>query len=180
MTRWPGGRLFPAGVSLETERLRLRIAEERDLDALARIYADKETMRYIGEGKPLSREDTWRAISNMLGHWMLRGYGMWMAERRDTGEMIGRVGFLDPVGWPGFELGWIFSREHWGNGFATEGARAALAYATDKLGKERVISLIRPHNTASMRVAEKIGFTRGEELDLMGGPVLVYANRHPR
>src|SRR6185369_17412341 len=80
---WPGASLFPNGVTLETERLRLRILEERDLDPLATMYADPDTMRYLGEGKVISRADTWRAISGGLGHWLLRGYGMWAVETRE-------------------------------------------------------------------------------------------------
>lgn len=176
MSPWPGAAVFPRGVTLETERLRLRVPEERDLDALAAIYADPEAMRYIGEGKTFNRAETWRAIANMLGHWLLRGYGMWVVERKDTGEAIGRVGYLDSEGWPGFELGWILARGAWGRGYATEAARVALAHATGALGKARVISLIRPGNAPSARVAVKLGFANEGAIELLGGPVDVYAN----
>jgi len=177
MKDWPGAQAFESGVTLETERLRLRLFEERDVEAFAAMYADAETMRYIGEGKVLTRSETWRSIAMLLGHWMLRGYGMWAAELKDTGEVIGRIGCHNPEGWPGFELGWIIARPHWSRGYATEGARAALSHATGALARARVISLIRPENTASIRVAEKLGFRRDGVVELLGATALVYANR---
>jgi len=177
MTRWPGAALFPAGVTLETERLRLRLMEERDLDAFAAMYADAETMRFIGEGKVLNRTDTWRSIAGSLGHWLLKGYGMWAAELRSTSEVVGRVGFLEVAGWPGFELGWLIARPHWSKGYASESARVALDYATGPLGRQRVISLIRPGNERSVRVAERLGFVRDGAVELSGAAALVYANR---
>lgn len=177
MSRWPGAAVFRQGATLETGRLRLRVPEERDLEAFAAIYADAETMRFIGEGRTFNRAETWRSIANMLGHWLLRGYGMWTVERKDTGAAIGRVGYLDSEGWPGFELGWLLARPEWGRGYATEAARAALDHATGALGRERVISLIRPGNAPSARVAAKLGLRREGEIELLGGPVDVYANR---
>jgi RimJ/RimL family protein N-acetyltransferase len=177
MSPWPGAVHFPGGVTVETERLRLRLMEERDLDAIAAIFADAETMQYIGEGKVFNRNETWRSISSVLGHWLLKGYGMWTVETRDGGEVVGRVGFIDPAGWPGFELGWIIAKPHWGHGYATEAARAAYDYAIHTLKRERVISLIRPGNDRSVRVAEKLGFTRDGMVELLGMPAMVYANR---
>ena len=177
MTPWRGSAFFPAGHTLETERLRLRIMEERDLDALAAMYGDAETMRFIGEGKVLSRMESWRSIAVALGHWLLKGYGMWAVEVKATGTVVGRVGYIDPEGWPGFELGWLIAREHWGRGYASEAALAARDYATGTLKKERVISLIRIGNERSVRVAEKLGFVRDGTVEMLGAPALVYANR---
>jgi RimJ/RimL family protein N-acetyltransferase len=177
MSPWPGAVHFPGGVTVETGRLRLRLMEERDLDAIAAIFADAETMRYIGEGKVFNRNETWRSISSVLGHWLLKGYGMWTVETRDGGEVVGRVGFIDPAGWPGFELGWIIAKPHWGHGYATEAARAAYDYAIHTLKRERVISLIRPGNDRSVRVAEKLGFVRDGMVELLGTPAMVYANQ---
>jgi RimJ/RimL family protein N-acetyltransferase len=179
MTDRPGVPALAAAESHETARLRLRLFAERDLDALAAIYADPAQMRYIGEGKTFSRAETWRAIASMLGHWALRGYGMWALELKATGETIGRAGFIDPEGWPGFELGWQVAREHWGHGYAPEAASFALAYARSRLDRRRVISLIRPANAPSIRVAEKLGMRQDGELELLGAPVLRYAAGDP-
>ena len=175
MSTYPGLAALSNQLSLESTRLRLRQFRESDLDTLADIYADQETMRYIGEGKTFTRGETWRAIAGMLGHWMLRGYGMWALELKSTGELIGRVGFIEPDGWPGFELGWTVARPHQGRGYATEAAAAALDHAFITLGKSRVISLIRPENFASIRVAEKLGETLREEITLLGSVARLYA-----
>src|SRR5713226_8257785 len=92
-------------IQLETERLLLRMWREDDFEAYAEICADPEVMRYLG-GKPLSRLDAWRNMAMMVGHWHLRGYGHWVVEEKASGKFIGRIGFLNAEGWPGFELGW--------------------------------------------------------------------------
>lgn len=163
--------------TIETERLLLRPFRASDWAPYAAMCADAEVMRYLGTGTTLSREDAWRAIAGMLGHWQLRGYGMWALESRESGALVGRAGFLDPPGWPGFELGWVLAREHWGHGYATEAARAALACAFDTLRRERVIHLIRPDNAASIRVAERLGARAAGEVELLGGKALVYESR---
>lgn len=175
MSELPGLPALARDVALETARLKLRLFAERDVDALAAMYADAETMRHVGEGKTFNRHETWRAVSSMLGHWLLRGYGMWAVELKGTGEMIGRAGFLNPEGWPGFELGWMIAKSYWGRGYATEAAEAALAYAYRDLDKSRVISLIRRDNLPSIRVAEKIGARFDSEVEVLGAPALVYA-----
>ena len=93
--------------TLETERLRLRAFREDDLDAFAAIYADAEVMRFIGDGNVADRDGTWRVMSLLLGHWQLRGYGIWAAEEKETGALVGRIGLWNPEGWPGLEVGWL-------------------------------------------------------------------------
>jgi RimJ/RimL family protein N-acetyltransferase len=162
-------------LTLRTERLLLRQFREDDLEAYAAICADPEVMRYLGEGKPLSRSEAWRQMAMILGHWTLRGYGLWAVEERASGALIGRIGFFEPEGWPGFELGWMLRRTSWGKGYATEGAGCALAHAFTVMGRERVISLIHPGNRASIRVAERLGETLQARTTLFGHDVLVYA-----
>jgi RimJ/RimL family protein N-acetyltransferase len=82
--------------------------------------------------------------------------------------------FADPDGWPGCELAWTLARRWWGHGYATEGARAALAHAFTKLNKDRVISLIRAENRNSIRVAERLGESLQGQTDLMGNEYLIY------
>ena len=161
-------------VTLETERLRLRMFRDDDLDAYARIVADPEVMRYLGDGQTLDRVGAWRQIAMILGHWTLRGYGLWAVEERATGALIGRIGCYNPEGWPGFEVGWVLARAYWGKGYATEGARRALEYAFRELGRDHVISLIYPANAASTRVAERIGEKLEGRTSLYGHDVLIY------
>jgi RimJ/RimL family protein N-acetyltransferase len=164
-------------ITLETPRLRLRRFRGSDLDAYAEMSADAEVMKYIGTGVTFNRNEAWRSIASMLGHWQLLGYGMWAVERKDSGAFVGRAGFLDPPGWPGFEVGWVLGRAHWGHGFATEAARATLDYAFDVLKRERVISLIREGNERSIRVAEKLGERYAGEVELLGSKARVYEVR---
>jgi [ribosomal protein S5]-alanine N-acetyltransferase len=162
---------------LETPRLRLRPFGADDWPAYAAMCADAEVMRHVGTGQVQSAEDAWRSMAVFLGHWALRGYGMWALEHRDSGALLGRVGYIDPPGWPGFELSWLLARPHWGHGYAREAAAVALRHAFDVLQRDRVISLIRPGNARSVAVAEAIGESLQGSVELMGGEALVYEAR---
>jgi RimJ/RimL family protein N-acetyltransferase len=140
---------LPAARVIDTPRLRLRPFVEGDWQPYATMCA-------------------------FLGHWALRGYGMWALEQRTTGTLLGRVGYLDPPDCPGFELGWLLAREHWGHGYAREAAAAALRHAFEVLQRDRVISLIRPANQRSIAVAEAIGARHHASVDLLGGTARVY------
>jgi RimJ/RimL family protein N-acetyltransferase len=146
---------------LETERLVLRGLTAGDFDKLAEFMADPDVARYL-TGEPLSRADAWRGLATALGHWQLRGYGVWAVERKSDGAFMGRVGMINPEGWPGLEVGWTLGRPYWGKGYATEAARAALDYAFLTQPVDRIISCIDPDNAASQSVAKRIGETKGE------------------
>jgi RimJ/RimL family protein N-acetyltransferase len=164
---------------LETPRLLMRGFRQSDIDEYAAICADVEVTKYLSS-PPMSREEAWRHMAMILGHWELRGYGMWAVEEKATGHLLGRIGLLNPEDWPGLELGWILGRQHWHRGFATEGARAALEYAFSTLGAERIISLIRKENLPSTRVAEHIGERFEREVPFKGTDVLMFAISRPR
>jgi RimJ/RimL family protein N-acetyltransferase len=162
---------------LTTTRLRLREFTASDLDAYATMMADPVVTRYLGDGRPLDRAEAWRQMALFLGHWRLRGFGTWAVEERATGVFVGRIGCFEPEGWPGFELTYTLAQPFWGRGYATEGAQAALAFAWDTLGRNRVISLIRPENTPSIRVAERLGAILEGAVGFFGAPTLVYRHR---
>ena len=155
--------------TLETERLILRaIDPERDLDAWATAMADEETVRYIG-GKTLSREETWRYIAMVMGHWQIRGYGFFSVEEKTTERWVGRVGPWFPEGWPEPEVGWTIIREHWGKGYGEEAGRASIDYARDVLGWTQVIHAILEGNVGSAALAEKLGSRKLREIQGLGG-----------
>jgi RimJ/RimL family protein N-acetyltransferase len=165
--------------TLETPRLLLRQFRQNDSDALAALHADPEVMKFLGDGRPKARAEMWLAMASYLGHWELRGYGLWAVEEKATGKFVGRIGLLNPEGWPGLEVAWTLARDRWGNGFATEGAKAALEYAFSVLKLEHVISLIHPDNAASIRVAMRIGEKLEGQAELFGAMRSVYGVRRP-
>jgi RimJ/RimL family protein N-acetyltransferase len=162
---------------LRTERLVLRGFEERDFETYAAMMADPDVVRYLGDGRPLSRADAWRQLAMFAGHWVLRGFGLWAVENATTGSFLGRIGCLEPEGWPGFEIGYALARDAWGKGYAREGAARALAYARKELGRTDIISLIRPANAGSIKVARALGAVAAETVELFGAPTIVY--RYP-
>lgn len=160
--------------TLTTERLVLRAFVQRDIDEYAAIIGDPEVTKYLGNGIPLSRAEAWRQMAMILGHWRLLGYGLWAVEEKATGALMGRIGCHQPDGFPGFELAYTLGRQFWRRGFAREGAAVALAYARNVLGRTNVISVIRPANTGSIRVAQSLGAVFDTEIDFYAGPALVY------
>ncbi|MGH7865507.1 MAG: GNAT family N-acetyltransferase [Candidatus Binataceae bacterium] len=162
---------------IETERLILRSFQERDLDAFAAINADPMVMKYLGDGKPQERNVTWRQMASFIGHWELRGYGVWAVEEKSSGEFVGRVGLWYPQGWPDLEVIWTIAQSRWGKGYAPEAARESIRYAFEIVSVDHVISLIRPDNEKSIRVAEKVGERFDRRIDLFGNPANVYQLR---
>jgi RimJ/RimL family protein N-acetyltransferase len=150
---------------IETERLLLRTWRPSDEAPFAALNGDPEVTRYLSG--PMSREDSDELLARIRGHWRQHGFGLYAAEVKATGAFIGFVGlaipsFLPDV-LPAVEVGWRLAREHWGNGYATEGARASVAYGFGELGLKQIISIIDPRNAPSIRVAERLGMTRGRD-----------------
>jgi RimJ/RimL family protein N-acetyltransferase len=168
----------PPVPTLVTPRLLLRAWTSADIPAYTRMAAHPDMSKYTGS--PAGEGAVWRMFAFQIGHWALRGYGMWIVEERATGEFLGRAGLYEEYGWPGLEVAWTTRRDRWGEGFATEGGTAALNFAFTELGRERVISIIHPDNTASNRVAEKLGLTVVESTELHGQPRNIWAITNER
>ncbi len=159
---------------IETERLLLRQFCESDLDDYAAMLANRETMRYIGAGKPMSRAQTWHHIATNLGHWQLRGFGFYAVEEKKTGRLIGRIGLLSPEGWPGIELGWLLAPEFQGQGFAFEGAKAVRDHAFENLKIPEIISVIHPQNIRSITLAKKLSESLCDFISIYGIECAIY------
>ena len=162
---------------LETERLRLREFVPQDADALAAVLGDPVAMQYYPA--PFNRKEVEEWIERNIQRYRRAGYGLWAMLLRDTKEVIGDCGcFLRDVdGRDDIEIGYHVRRDLWGNGYATEAAHACMEYAFTKLGVDRVISLIRPENVQSIRVAEKNGLTCEKIIFWRGYEHYVYAKR---
>lgn len=145
------------GPILETERLILRPPIQEDLDGLAAMMADEEVQRFLGGAQP--RPLAWRALAGAAGSWSLLGFGMFSVIEKASGRWIGRVGPINPEGWPGTEVGWGLARAAWGRGYAVESATACMDFAFDVLGWSDAIHTIAPENRASIAVAERLGST---------------------
>jgi RimJ/RimL family protein N-acetyltransferase len=140
---------------LETPRLILRPPRLEDFDAWASFQDDEVATKFVGGTQP--RAMAWRSFMCMCGAWSMTGVAMFSVIEKATGAWVGRLGPWNPYGWPEPEVGWGIVREHWGKGYASEGAAAAMDYAFEVLGWTRVIHCIDPQNGASQGVARKLG-----------------------
>jgi RimJ/RimL family protein N-acetyltransferase len=173
-----------AAPTLETARLVLRAFRADDHEALAAMWADPEVVRYIG-GNPLSREDTWRRSLAACGQWPYTGFGYWIAELRESGEVVGQLGFADfkrdmqpsIEGEP--ELGYVFSPSVHGRGIAYEACSAALEWADSNLDAASYPAIISPENKASIRLAERLGFERVPDGVYRGEPIALFRRPGP-
>jgi len=150
---------------LETERLILREWRRQDFDWYASMATDADVRRFIGGTQ--SRTDAWRTFAGIIGHWYLRGHSFWVVERKSDQVPVGALGVLRHESWPGLEVGWQLAREHWGKGYATEGARVAQDWAFATQPVDAVISCIDPENVESQRVAARLGNTRGRRIPII-------------
>ena len=143
---------------LETLRLEMRAFAVADLDDLHRLASDARVMRYIGDGRPFRREETAAMLARILGYSALYpDLGIWHTTRRESGAFIGWFSLKYAGRSPDVEIGYWLLPAAWGNGFATEGAEALLAYGFDDVGLERVIGVTHRDNVASQRVLMKAG-----------------------
>lgn len=149
-----------AGLPIETQRLVLRAPVESDADAMAPMWQDQAVTRYIGDGSVRSVERVRESTQKRITHLQRMGTTLLTVERVGTHEIIGDCGVC-PVDWtgPDYELAYRFKQSAWGNGYATEAARAALDHAFAATSLDKVVGMTHPDNTASMRVLEKIGMT---------------------
>ncbi len=154
----PQGRpLIGLGPTLETARLILRPTALEDFERWCDFMSDPETTRFIGGVQPPAL--VWRSLMGMAGAWALTGVSMFSVIEKSSGLWIGRLGPWRPEGWPGPEVGWSLHRDAQGKGYALEGVVATMDYAFDILGWDEVIHTIGPENTASARLAARLGST---------------------
>lgn len=142
---------------LETERLYLREMDQRDYEALSKILQDDETM-YAYEGA-FGNEEVQEWLDRQISRYRKWGFGLWAVVLKETDVMIGQSG-LTMQPWKDrevLEIGYLFNRMHWHMGYAVEAAKACKEYAFEILKAEEVCSIIRDTNTASQRVAKRIG-----------------------
>lgn len=144
------------GTTINTDRLILRPIAAGDFEAHARIVGDASVMHFIID-EPMSHAQAWWNIARYIGHWQIRGYGMYVAIEKASGDIIGHMGFLNAEGGRGFELGWILAPAAWGKGYASEGTRALVDHAFDALGETHIVCVINRDNTRSIAVAKRLG-----------------------
>ncbi|GAA0810646.1 GNAT family N-acetyltransferase [Spirilliplanes yamanashiensis] len=139
-----------------TERLVLRGFRAEDLAAHRAEVDDDAAVTWAHRRLPLA--DSLRRWADRLDGWERDGFGMWIAELRATGKIIGHAGLQRLDGSDDVELGYYLGRSSWGQGYATEAAHAILRYGFEQCGLQRVVAVVRPENAASRRVLEKAGF----------------------
>jgi len=163
---------------LETPRLILRGHKLEDFEPFVAIRRDPLVDRFL-QG-PATRENIWRRFLGQLVMWAVKGYGTFAVEEKETGEYVGDVGAFDfkrdlPAEYENMpEAGWTISTRFQRKGYATEAARAALAWIDVRLGAPQLFCIMSPDNAASIRVAEKCRFKPRGKTIYKGAPTLIF------
>lgn len=151
-------------MALETERLILRRWQSSDIEPFAALNADPEVMRYFPS--VLSLAESKAMVDRIEAHYEAHGFGLWAVEHRQSGEFIGFIGLSIPAFqapfMPAVEVGWRLARDFWGQGYATEGANAALRYGFETLGLAEIVSFTATVNLRSIAVMQRLGMTTDE------------------
>lgn len=147
---------------LQAPRLRLRAWRDKDLPAFAALNADPEVMEFFP--KQLDRAESDAAVARFSEHFRRHGFGLWAVEVPDVAPFVGFVGLtvttFEAPFTPCVEIGWRLARAHWGRGYATEAARAALRFGFEELALREVVSFTSTVNRRSMAVMERLGMVR--------------------
>ena len=161
------GEIGVSPAKLETERLILRMWRDADRDSFAQMNQDSAVMEFLPG--PLSRPQSDAMVERIEAHFVQHGFGLWAAELRGSGEFLGYVGLAVPrfeaAFTPCVEIGWRLASQHWGRGFATEGARAAVKFAFEVLNLAELVSFTVPANVRSLRVMERLGMAHDDTED---------------
>ncbi|MFK7758360.1 MAG: GNAT family N-acetyltransferase [Phycisphaerales bacterium] len=144
---------------ITTDRLLIDPPSHTDLDALAELWSDEHTMRYIGAGNAWSRSQIAERIDRAIKTHRQHGMTFWTIKERSTGMIIGQGGLV-PIEFngPEIELGYRLGKDHWGKGYATEIAKASARYGLTSLGLDELVAVCDEHNDASRVVLSKVGF----------------------
>tara|TARA_R110002072_G_scaffold235159_1_gene392695 strand:+ start:1061 stop:1504 length:444 start_codon:yes stop_codon:yes gene_type:complete len=143
------------------------------------MWAQPQTAKHIS-GTPSTPAESWARLTRFVGMWSLLGFSYWYVEEKASNAFVGEVGFgdfkrditPDIHGLP--EIGWVLSPDMGGKGYATEAARAALAWGDENFGDTPTVCIIKADNFPSIRVAEKCGFKRKAETLFNGAPTLLF------
>ena len=159
----------------DTRRLILRKIAREDLESLAALNADADVMKYIGDGRPQTLEQTLERVNAILGHWERYGFGLCAVLERATNDFAGFCGVQHLDNTSEIEVGYRFAKRFWGMGLATEAARASLEYAFERLGFDRIVAVVHPENLASQRVVNKLGLRYIKDAHFYNTDVRYYA-----
>jgi len=148
--------------TIRTKRLLLRPWKEEDLEPLTRLNSDPRVIEFLLG--PLTREESAVRLAVYTKHILDHGWGLWAVSVPGVSDFIGWIG-LWPIGFkghftPAIEVGWRLLPEFWGQGYATEGARACLAFAFKTLKLDEIVSITVPGNLRSIHVMERLGMHR--------------------
>lgn len=168
----------------ETPRLILRHHAAADFPAYSEMCADPAMSRFSGRD-PAGSEESWMRLLRQAGHWSLIGYGFVAVEEKESGRFVGEAGLgdfkrrLGPTFDDSPEAGWAIASWAQGRGYATEAAEAALEWTQERFGIARTVCLIHVENAASIRVAEKLGYTPFGERAYRGYSAILFERARP-
>jgi ribosomal-protein-alanine N-acetyltransferase len=154
--------------TVTTDRLILRAFTEQDAERLCCILAEEGVLRHFPTSDPPSLDRVQKFIAGQLKHWEEHGFGWWAVEPKSRAEIIGWNGLQYLPETEEIEIGYLLSKDYWGKGMATEGAKEGIRYGFEILGLERIVGIVHPENIASQGVLKKLGMTFSNKAEYYG------------
>ncbi|SHJ01521.1 GNAT family N-acetyltransferase [Lutispora thermophila] len=162
---------------LETNRLYLRHFKAEDLDEYSKIMGQDEVGQWLPRGRGYTEEEVKKFLDSISKHWEEKEYGIWAVIEKNSGKIIGHCGLNYVKQNDEVEVLYGFGKEHWGLGYATEAAGAALVFGFDKIGLNRIVAFAKIENIASRRVIEKIGLKYIKDIEIFGMSCAYYESK---
>jgi RimJ/RimL family protein N-acetyltransferase len=168
--------------TIETDRLILSPPTVADFASLTALWGNADAVRFIS-GQPSTREESWSRLLRYIGHWHAFGFGFFSMREKLTGAHVGELGFADfqremTPSLDGFtEAGWVVNPAHWGQGYATEGLSAAIAWYATLADARPLACMISPENLASIRLAHKAGFRHWTDTSYRNKPARLFRHQ---
>lgn len=155
-------------IELETDRLYMRHFKTEDLVEYSKIMGQDEVGKWLPRGRGYTKEEVKKFLESISKHWQEKGYGVWAVVEKESGNIIGHCGLNYVKQNNEIEVLYGFGKDYWGLGYATEAAKAALAFGFEKVGLNRIVAFAKTDNIASRKVIEKIGLKYIKDIEIFG------------
>lgn len=160
--------MFEEKKVIHTKRLFMRKPIIEDVDQFYSIVKEEAVGKWLAKSKGMSKEEVKDYIMQLISHWEQYGFGVWLLVNRNTGELLGHCGLrkIDATG--EIEIMYLLDPEYWGNGYASEAAKASIQYAKEMMNVKRIIARVKVANENSKKLLRNLGFIYTHEVDYSG------------
>lgn len=160
--------MFEEKKVIHTKRLFMRKPLIEDVEQFYSILKEEAIGKWLAKSSGMSKEEAKDYVIQLISHWEQYDFGVWLLVNRNTGELLGHCGLrkIDETG--EIEIMYLLDPEYWGNGYASEAAKASIQYAKEMMNVKRIIARVKVANENSKKLLRNLGFTYTHDVDHSG------------